>query len=169
MLITILGFMGSGKSTLGKLIANRLDFNFIDIDDYIEENEKMRIPKIFNKKGEQHFRFLETQYLNEILSGQNTVVSLGGGTPCFNNNIKKITAQSRSLFIDLPFEQLISRLANAKRERPLIKDMTKIELGSFITEKLKERRPFYEQAEYTVNASKSSLEEVLQWVNKEKP
>ena len=118
MLITILGFMGSGKSTLGKLIANRLDFNFIDLDDYIEENEKMSIPEIFNKKGEQHFRFLETQYLNEILSGQNTVVSLGGGTPCFNNNIKKITTQSKSLFIDLPFEQLRQALREEVEQSP---------------------------------------------------
>ena len=67
MLITILGFMGSGKSTLGKIIANRLGLNFIDLDDYIEENEKMSIPEIFNKKGEQDFRSLETQYLNKLL------------------------------------------------------------------------------------------------------
>jgi shikimate kinase len=169
MLITILGFMGSGKSTLGKMIANRLGLNFIDLDDYIEENEKKSIPEIFKNNGEQYFRTLETQYLNKLLECQNTVISLGGGTPCFNNNIKSIITQSRSLFIDIPIEQLISRLSNARRERPLIKDMKKAELKLFISEKLMLRRPFYEQAEHSIKASKEALEEVIHWINKEKP
>src|ERR1051325_4222519 len=101
MKIFLMGYMGSGKSTIGKLLASKLHLNFTDFDDYIETWEKKTVADIFENEGEDKFRQLEHIYLKEIILKDNTVISLGGGTPCFNNNIEIINKNGISVFIEM--------------------------------------------------------------------
>ncbi|HIF14924.1 MAG TPA: shikimate kinase, partial [Bacteroidetes bacterium] len=98
MIYTILGFMGSGKTTIGKQLAKKLNYNFIDLDQYIEKALNTSVSSIFSDKGEPYFRDIETSYLKKALELKNSVISLGGGTPCFNNNMDIINVHSKSIF-----------------------------------------------------------------------
>ena len=147
--IILMGFMGCGKSTIGKVLSKKLGMPFVDLDDVIEKEAKTSISKIFAGKGEKYFRQLETKVLKNILDrDEQLILALGGGTPCHNNNLKLIKRHP-SFYINCGVDLLTSRLRKERSHRPIIAEQDDKHLKSFIKNKLSERRSFYEQATYT--------------------
>ena len=134
MIITLMGYMGSGKTTFGKQLARKLSYHFFDLDAEIEKNEGLSISEIFSEKGEAYFRETESKILTNLLRNKNDVVlSLGGGTPCFFNNLDLIKKQSLSVYIKLPVKTLAQRLQQSnKNKRPLISGLNSKELNDLI-------------------------------------
>lgn len=159
--IFLVGFMGCGKSTFGRYLANQIGWDFVDLDDYIEEKEKKSIKEIFSFKGEDYFRNLETSVLMESKVWKKTVVSCGGGTPCYNDNARLINDLGLSVYLRLSPEVLKDRLVNERSKRPLISDMSNTELLEFITSKLEERSRFYECANMLFEYSKEKESEFI--------
>ena len=157
-----MGYMGSGKSTVGKYISDRGNLSFIDLDTYIEQREELSINEIFRRKGEIYFRIKEAFYLKEVLdTKKNYVLSLGGGTPCYGtnmNSIKESTAISYYLRASIP--TLVARLEKGKQNRPLIATLNDDQLMEYIGKHLFERAPFYEQAIFKMNINDTSVEEI---------
>ena len=162
MKIVLVGYMGSGKTTIGKILAKDLNIKFLDLDDYIEESESKSIKTIFEERGEIYFRKLEFQYLEQILAlEQDFVLSTGGGTPCYGNNMKTILEASANVFyIKVSIAELVDRLANQKETRPLIKNINSGELYEFIGKHLFERSFYYNQAFHTITADKKNSEKL---------
>lgn len=168
MNVILIGYMASGKSSVGKILANKLNYDFIDLDDYIEKKENITVGNIFKLKGEIYFRKLETLYLKEILANKNNVVlSVGGGTPCYGNNMDVILndTNSKSVYLKTGIPTLVSRLKNEKSKRPLIGHIeTEDLLTEFIGKHLFERSQFYNLAEtkiITDNKSEADIVEEL--------
>jgi shikimate kinase len=160
--ITLIGFMGSGKTTIGKKLSNKLNKTFIDLDQCIEKELGDSINNIFETKGEEYFRTMEQTCLKKILKTQsNIVLSVGGGTPCFNDNMSIINQHSTSIFLNINEGMLFSRLKEKKHNRPLIKDLDDFALKRFIHEKLKERNPFYKQAHITIDTKECEIKSIL--------
>jgi shikimate kinase len=146
--ITLLGYMGSGKSTVARILGEKLELKVIDLDDYISEKEGLGIPEIFETHGEIYFRKIENAYLLELLnSNEHFVLALGGGTPCYANNMGAILKRSDSYYLKASIGTLTERLIKEKDHRPLIASLSEEKLTEFIAKHLFERRNFYEQAE----------------------
>jgi shikimate kinase len=154
--------MASGKSTIGREISKKLDMKFIDLDDYISKREKTSISEIFKVKGEIYFRRIESLYLREILNSKDRfILSLGGGTPCYSNNMELIlNSEASSIYIKAGIKTLVSRLTAEKNKRPLVAELEDDKLLEFVAKHLFERRFFYEQASMTVNTEDKSTEEI---------
>lgn len=145
--IYLLGFMGSGKSHWGKAMAHELGAPFLDLDAFIEEKEASSIRTIFEQKGEAYFRMVEATCLRETAKLEEpTIIALGGGTPCFHDNMTWLKNRGTSIFLDPPLAVLIQQLEKGMAHRPLLLGMDKEALKEFISQKMTERRPFYEQA-----------------------
>jgi shikimate kinase len=142
--------MGSGKSYWGRRLAEALNFEFIDLDDYIENKTRQTILDIFNQHGESYFRKLESDCLREISQQSNIVLALGGGTPCSDLNIEWIKKIGISFFINPGVQIIINRLMTETNHRPLLKGKSKEELATFVYQKLEDRMPYYQQADYTI-------------------
>ena len=169
MIITLLGYMGSGKSTIGTQLATVLEYKFIDLDDFIAVKEQLSIKDIFKTKGEIYFRKKETLYLNEIITKYtNVVLSVGGGTPCYSNNMDLInTVESESIYLKLSAKSLTDRLFFEKEERPLISHLeSKEALHEFIAIHLFERQNYYQQATHIVGTDNLSVKETVEAVVK---
>jgi shikimate kinase len=151
MKIYLIGYMGCGKSTIGKKLAKLLSFKFIDLDNLIEQEEKQSISDIFNNRGEVEFRKIESNKLVSLSNEANVVISLGGGTPCFNENMKFIVSSGTAIFIKMPVNAIFNRLKGAKQTRPLVAEKDDDELLAYITEQLLVRTPFYDQAALTIS------------------
>ena len=145
--IFIIGYMGAGKTTLGKSLARRLNLNYIDTDHFIESRYRKKISEIFAAEGEQHFRDIEHRVLLEVSEFEDIVISTGGGLPCFNDNMAIMNKSGITIFLDVSEEELAARLAESKNVRPVLKKRSGRELTDFIKENLSARRPFYEQAQ----------------------
>ncbi len=158
--------MASGKSTFGKILAEKLNYQFIDLDDYIEKNEKLTINDIFKIKGEIHFRKLETLYLKELLdSKKDLVLSLGGGTPCYGSNMDLILNEKdvKSIYLKASISTLMARLKNEKSKRPLVANIETDELlAEFIGKHLFERSQFYSRANVTITTDNKSLKDIIE-------
>lgn len=152
MKIVLLGYMGSGKSTVGKLLADNLKLEFLDLDDFIVASEGSSIGDIFKKKGELYFRKKENQYLKDVLSGENNIVlSTGGGTPCYGNNMSDILGNTQNVFyLKTSIKELVKRLSKEKEYRPLIKNIPDDDLPEFIGKHLFERSFFYAKASHAI-------------------
>lgn len=161
MIISLVGYMGSGKSTTGKDLAKALGYQFIDLDDFIEKKYQLKIAEIFEKEGELGFRKKERETLKEVLTTTNIVLSLGGGTPVYYDNMDEIIKNSVSVFMRVQLPQLVKRLENKKENRPLIAHLNKEELTEFIAKHLFERNQYYEKAKYTISISNQSTLEIL--------
>ncbi|MAO70950.1 MAG: shikimate kinase [Flavobacteriales bacterium] len=159
----LVGFMGSGKSYVGKKLSEKLQLNFIDLDHYIEQIENRSILDIFNKEGEDHFRKLELKYFTSILKKENTIISTGGGTPTHNNIMKLITESGTSFYLKCKTDTILKRLVKSDKNRPLIKDLSNEDLKKFIEVKLSERSKFYEKSDYIVN--NNSKEAIIEIIN----
>ena len=118
--IILIGYMGSGKSTLGRKIARKLNYEFLDTDSAIEEKEGLTIAAIFEQFGEVHFRKLETNILLSLKGKEKIVIATGGGMPCFNGNMNLLNELGRTFYLKRSVNELVHRLVNAKRVRPLI-------------------------------------------------
>ncbi len=163
--IFLVGFMGCGKTTLGRKIADKIGWDFVDLDNYIEQKEGSSISSIFKEKGEHYFRKVESSYLKNLVKYESHVISCGGGTPCFDENMEIITSQGASLYIKLSPTDLFERLKLEKNKRPLIADMSDLEMITFIKEKLIERKIFYERAKFTFNSNMESEEKLIKRLN----
>lgn len=152
--IFLTGYMGAGKTTLGKALARTLNVSFIDLDWYIEERFHKSIPDIFNERGEEGFRTLERNMLREAGEFEDVVIATGGGTPCFFDNMDYMNRQGQTVFLDVPTEVLFRRLRAATQQRPILQGKTNDDLRTFIEEALEKRLPFYTQAHYRFDGSR---------------
>lgn len=153
MNIILIGYMGSGKSTIGRNLSEIVKFEFVDLDDYIQEQENLTIPQIFETKGEIYFRKKEHFYLNELLKRDQIVLSLGGGTPCYGSNMDAIlnVGNAHSIYLKSSIPNLVNRLSPEKSQRPLIAHLkTEEELTEFIGKHLFERSFYYNQCHQTL-------------------
>lgn len=163
MLIYLIGAPASGKSTYGKELAVKLNFNFIDTDDYIEDKEQSTISEIFKNKGEKHFRSIEHKYILEISKNKNTIIATGGGLPCYNNNIDIILQTGTSIYLKQNTETLIKNLA-ISGGRPLTNGKNNIELKEYLNNMLNKREIFYLKANHTVeNANTNTLFNLIKY------
>ncbi|MCM8568051.1 shikimate kinase [Gramella jeungdoensis] len=165
MKIFLLGYMGSGKSYIGKQLAVSLGYEFIDLDEEIEKKENSSIPEIFERRGEVFFRKIERQMLEEVIqSGTSLIISLGGGTPCYGDNMELIkqAENSTSIYLKLKVENLTERLFKEKDQRPLISHLEdKEKLEEFIRKHLFERGFYYNQSQHIINCDSLSPEEII--------
>lgn len=166
MIVVLMGYMGSGKSTIGKELATVLNYKFLDLDEYISEKESLTIAKLFQTKGEIYFRKKETQYLKELVNiEENMVLALGGGTPCYGDNMSALlnSINLKLFYLKLSIPNLIERLFKERNNRPLISHISsKEDLQEFIGKHLFERAQYYSQSTYTINADGKSQKEVLE-------
>ncbi len=146
MRIYLVGYMGSGKSTLGRKLSEEMDIQFIDMDDYIEERNHKTIPQIFAEEGENAFREKERMALEELSEFTDVVVATGGGAPCFFDNMELMKKSGITIFLNIDPEILAERLLDSKIDRPLIRGKSREELTAFINESLQKRLPFYKKA-----------------------
>jgi shikimate kinase len=162
MTIFLVGYMGSGKSTLGKKLAHNLKHDFIDLDSYIEEQEGRTIKEIFADDGEDYFRKLERVYLHRVIDTENVVISVGGGTPCFFDNMEQMNEYGMTVYINMHPKALIPRLQLSEAFRPLIAGMEGEVLLDYVYKTLREREGFYHKAQKVVtgyNLSAKKLQE----------
>jgi shikimate kinase len=156
--IFLIGYMGCGKTTLGKRLAAVLGFAFIDLDGFIEEKYHKSVADIFAEMGQDKFREMEKNALSEVAEFENTVIATGGGAPCFFDNIDTMNGAGLSVYIKLSPEQLATRLENSRAgKRPLIAGKSGEELRSFITDGLLQREKFYLQARLIVAGSDDDI------------
>lgn len=146
--VFLIGFMGSGKTHWGKILAERLGAPFLDLDDFIEKNEGKTISEIFAGSGENGFRILERENLLRLAALPPAVVATGGGTPCFFNNMRWMQEHGTTIYLKTPPEMLFERLKNEREQRPLLKNLSETELKNFIQKRLEEREPFYSRADF---------------------
>ena len=152
--ILLTGYMGAGKTTLGRALAAKLGLTFIDLDCYIEERFRKTISQIFAEKGEEGFRDIERRMLHEVAEFEDVIISTGGGTPCFFDNIDYMNSKGITVYLQVPVERLFIRLSIARKQRPLIKEKNDEELRAFIIEQLAKREPHYTKAQHTYAADK---------------
>ena len=163
MHIILLGYMASGKSTIGKQLSKKLGIPFLDLDTYIYEKENKSVSEIFSQNGEIYFRKKEHEYLMEVLENQQDfILSLGGGTPCYANNIELIlNKNSISIYLKASIQTLSNRLLKNKNLRPLVAFLEDDQVPEFIAKHLFERRFFYEQARKVVVIDQKSVSEIV--------
>ncbi len=166
MIVFLIGFMGSGKTTVGKKLAKKLGYTFIDLDKEIEKQQKNTIAKIFESKGEDYFRKLEHQFLTDFNLKKNTVVSCGGGTPCFYNNMEMMNNIGYTVYIQMTTEALFSRLKQAKTTRPLLLNMNDETLMHYINDKLNERESVYRLSNISVNGINLNVDDLADLIIK---
>ncbi|MDE6451818.1 MAG: shikimate kinase [Odoribacter sp.] len=144
----LVGYMACGKTRRGKIMAAELGIRFIDLDTYIVKREHRTIPVIFAYVGEAGFRKLETRYLQEVcVLYENFVLSTGGGTPCFNDNMAYMNRLGKTLFLNTDIEVIVERLIRGKHKRPMVSHLKDEEIREFVGRHWKERLPFYRQAQ----------------------
>jgi len=150
--IFLIGYMGSGKTTVGQLLATQLGYSFIDMDNHIEGKLFKSVSQIFAELGEDQFRLLEKQCLHEVAEFDQVVISTGGGVPCFFDNMKYMNKQGVTVYLKLSSADLAERLEQSHaNKRPLLANRKGEELLHFISEELVKREPFYSQAAFSVS------------------
>ncbi len=155
--------MGSGKTLVSKELSNLNNFKIFDLDTEISKQNNRSITEIFKEKGEIFFRKTEKEVLEKILSTEkNIILSLGGGTPCYYNNIDSINEKTISVFLKTNVKTLAQRLSSEKDKRPLIQNISNEDLPEFIAKHLFERNPFYNQAKITINTDNLSAREIAE-------
>lgn len=151
MKVFLIGFMGCGKSTMGKRLAKKTGYTFVDLDQQLEKAMGMTIGAYFSEYGEAAFRTLESETLQTFDYPPNAIVATGGGAPCFFDNIEWMNRNGLSVYIEMSPLALAKRLENGKDKRPLLKDLNETQMVEFIKSRLEERDVFYKRALLTVN------------------
>ena len=162
MKIFLIGFMGSGKTTLGRKLASRMGYEFIDLDHKLEQQVELSIAEYFQIFGEDAFRKLESDVLKRTAYPENAIVSTGGGLPCYFDNMDWMKANGKSVYIKLSPKTLADRLETGKEERPLLQDKHGDALVAFIEQKLVEREGFYSQASIIIDGLSLTAERLEQ-------
>lgn len=161
MIISLIGYMGSGKSHISKNLSQKINFQLIDLDNQISAENNLSIPEIFEKRGEIYFRKEEKRILDSILSEEkNIVLSLGGGTPVYYDNMETINQYSKSIFLRTSVATLTKRVLLQKDARPLISNLEDQNIPEFIAKHLFERNPFYNKAQYIIDTDHKTAEEI---------
>ena len=150
--IFLIGYMGAGKTTVGKVLSRQLELSFIDLDHYIEGRYHKTVGQLFAEKGEDAFRDIERRMLREVAAFEDVLVSTGGGAPCFFDNMEFMNRAGKTVFLDVHPDVLFRRLRVAKQQRPILQGKEDDELKTFIIQALEKRAPFYHQAHYIFNA-----------------
>ena len=151
--IVLIGYMGSGKTTVGRALAKEIGLPFYDLDWYIESRMRKKISQIFAERGEEGFRKIECNMLHEVAEFEDVVISCGGGTPCFFDNIDYLNQQAQVVYLRCEPEVLHKHLLMGKGDRPLLKGKTPDELIEYIRQQLELREPYYTKARYTLDVS----------------
>lgn len=159
--IYLVGYMGSGKSSAMKLIANKLSWQAYDVDRLFEERYKISVQDFFHKYDEDAFRKLESQILKETVKYENAVIATGGGTPCFFDNMDWINENGLSVFLKVSAKTAVNRLINSKKKRPLIEGKNEAELLEYVENHYNTRIPFYKKAHITVKGESLDIKEIL--------
>ncbi len=167
MRIYLIGYMGSGKSTLGRQLAARLNLSFLDMDQFIERKYFKTVPEIFRDEGEANFRKKEQTCLAEISAMEDLVIATGGGAPCFFDNMEVMNDTGCCVFLDVPPAELAKRLKRGRVVRPLIVEKSKGELVHTIEEMMRERRRFYEKARYVVSGDRITADDIISKIGKD--
>ena len=144
--IYLIGYMGAGKTTLGKSLAQQMNLGYIDTDHFIENRYRKKISDIFAVEGEERFREIEHRVLLEISAFEDVVVSTGGGLPCFHDNMLIMNNTGITVYLEAPVEELAARLDVSKNVRPVLKNRSGSELEAFIKDSMNIRKPYYELA-----------------------
>ena len=171
--IVLVGYMGSGKTTVGKALSKETGMMFYDLDWYIESRMRKTVSQLFAEKGEEGFRKIEYNMLHEVAEFEDVIISCGGGTPCFFDNMDYLNQQGDVVYLKATPEVLYRHLLMGKVERPLLKGKTPDELIAYITGHLKEREPFYEKARHILDVSvlddydkiKTSVQQIRELLN----
>ncbi|MFO8053674.1 MAG: shikimate kinase [Bacteroidales bacterium] len=162
--IYLLGFMGSGKSTLGKRLSRSMGYNFVDTDQVFEDRYNIEIPHYFKLYGEAQFREIEQTILQETFTLKNTIISTGGGTPCYSDNLSEMKKHGLCIYLKLPAATLHQRLLHTTRLRPLIENLDDTKLLDYIHKNLIVRETYYNKANLVVsgvNLRAKDLEAIL--------
>ena len=168
MIIVLIGYMGSGKSTVGKALADSMGFPFLDLDTYIEERMQKSIPELFEEKGHIYFRKKEHELLKEVLENHNELVlALGGGAPCYAGNMELVLSHtSRVFYLMMSVSQLAARLQYESSKRPLISHLKPEELPDFIGKHLFERVNFYNMAPHHIAVQEKGIEQLVEEIQR---
>ena len=153
MLFFLIGFMGSGKSHWGKIWAAEYKLGFIAMDEEIEMMERRSVTEIFESKGEKYFREVEAKLLRSYTDIESTIIACGGGTPCFHDNMQWMNDHGLTIYLSSTPDEILRRLLKGQQKRPLINKLNQAELLFFIEKKLKEREPFYNQANIILDSA----------------
>lgn len=158
--IFLVGYMGSGKSTVGRLLAEGIKCQFVDLDSWIENRYHKTIRELFEEHGETHFREIEHKSLKELSDFQDVVVATGGGAACYHHNMAWMNAHGITIYLAASIETLVERLTAAKAKRPLLSNKEDVDLERFIRESLHQREPYYRQARFIVYSASETAEVV---------
>jgi shikimate kinase len=169
MKIVLIGYMGSGKTTIGKLLSKKLKINFIDLDEYIESKLNLSVSAIFKDLGEIYFRKIEHKYLQELMEEKKSfILATGGGTPCYANNLEVIQKNTKhDFYLKLSIPSLVKRLINGKETRPLVQNIAENDLPEFIGKHLFERNNFYLQAQSSIVCDNKAPDEIVEDILKQ--
>lgn len=151
--IILIGYMGAGKTTIGKALAKELNIPFYDLDWYITSRMRKTVAQIFEERGEEGFRQIEHNMLHEVAEFEDVIISCGGGTPCFFDNIDYMNRQGQVVYLKVEPETLYKHLMMSKNDRPLLRGKSHEELIAFIREQLEKRELFYNKARYTLDVT----------------
>ena len=162
MVVVLIGYMGSGKSAVGRELARKMSLKFVDLDDFIEEKEQKSISGIFSEKGEIYFRKTESRYMEMLLSDtEDAVVALGGGTPCYGRNMDVLLERADQVFyLKASVGELVARLGKEKQHRPLIRHLSDEALEDFIRKHLFERNAYYLRAPHVIEVDGRTIAEI---------
>ena len=171
--IILVGYMGAGKTTVGNALAKALGMTFYDLDWYIQNRMRKKVAEIFAERGEEAFRQMEYNMLHEVAEFENVIVSCGGGTPCFFDNMEYLNRQGHTVYLKATPEVLYKHLKMAKVERPLLKGKSDDELLRFISQQLAQREQYYTKAQHVVDVTllddydkiKTTVEHIRQLIN----
>ncbi|MDT0608328.1 shikimate kinase [Croceitalea rosinachiae] len=166
--IVLLGYMASGKSTVGELLSQKLNLPFKDLDDEIEQVVGMSVEQIFDKKGELFFRKKETEILKQVMGSEDGfVLALGGGTPCYANNIDIVHINtSNTFYLKLTIGSLVSRISREKDKRPLVANIMDHDLPEFVGKHIFERNQFYLLAKQIIDCNQKSVEDIAKEISR---
>ena len=162
-MIYLIGYMGAGKTTIGKKLANEMQIPFLDTDIEIEKKEKKSVTEIFKANGEHYFRTLETKIIKEIK--EKSIIACGGGIPIYNDNMAILNSNGISIYLSATAEFLTKRLVNEKNRRPLISNISNNNLVDYIQNDLKKRESYYKLANYSINICKKNNQCILREIN----
>lgn len=162
MLVFLIGFMGSGKTSTGIKLAKKLELDFIDLDKFIEEKHHKSLALLFSENGESFFRESERQVLHDCFILKDTLISCGGGTPCFYDNMNQMNSNGITIYLKLSARSLFHRLAQDKEKRPLIAGKSDLVLMDYIEKELQSREQFYNQAKITVKGESLKTETLVE-------